>query len=454
MLEKIENSFRELIFCLQTARLYPNWHPEFKKSIDKAYLSLEAVLKNRETLVIGLIGEELAFEKEIFFELSKTAKPAIAYLKSRGVEKIEFFRGLKNEELSHLITILTIPKEELQHEPQEELFLLGVEHIVVGKIKGSAEASLAERAMSAPEALQAVSYLKTYDDSLGKITNSLEKVLNDEAIDSLAVKFTVSNVLEGLVGRYQEFLNFATVKRYDTRTFCHMINVCILSMFFSSRLGFAKEEVLDIGVAALFHDIGKLYISRKILQKPERLTDDEFTRIKSHVIAGGRILLKYVPHLGVLPVVVSFEHHLKYDLSGYPKLTYPLKPHIASQIVCICDVYDALSQRRNYKNDYPPKMIYEIMMKEKGTTFNPELVQTFFKFMGVWPVGTLVALNDSSVAVIREINESDIFSPKVEILAPGPGQKKGWLDLKIDQGKRIDRYLNPLTDGKAYLAFV
>ncbi|KPK97574.1 MAG: hypothetical protein AMJ95_08345 [Omnitrophica WOR_2 bacterium SM23_72] len=450
MLKKIENSFRELIFCLQTARLYPNWHPEFKKSIDKAYLSLEDVLKDRENLVIGLIGEELAFEKEIFFELSKTAKPAIAYLKDRGVERIEFFRGLKNEELSQLITILTTPKEELKHEPQEELFLLGVKHIVVGKIKGSTEASPLESA----EALKAVSYLKAYDNSLGEITDSLEKVLNDEAIDHLAVKLTVTNVLEGLVGRYQEFLNFATVKRYDTRTFCHMINVCILSMFFSSRLGFTKEEVLDIGVAALFHDIGKLYISRKILQKPERLTDEEFSKIKSHVITGVRILLKYVSHLGILPVVISFEHHLKYNLSGYPKLTYPLIPHIASQIVCICDVYDALSQRRNYKNDYPPKMIYEIMMKEKGTTFNPELLQTFFKFMGVWPVGTLVVLNDASIAVVREINESDIFSPKVEILAPGPGQKKGWLDLKIEQSKSIDRYLNPLTDGKPYLTFV
>ncbi len=455
MLEKIENSFRELIFCLQTARLYPNWHPEFKKAIDKAYLSLQDVLKDRETLVIGFIGEELAFEKEIFFELSKTARPAIAYLKDRGVEKIEFFKGLKNEELSQLITILTSPKEQLQHEPQEELSLLGVQHIVVGKIKAvTGDSALAEKVLSEPGALKAVSYLKTYEDSLTEITQALEKVLRDETVDHLTLKLTIGKVLDSLVGRYQEFLNLATVKRYDVKTFCHMINVCILSMFFSSKLGFSKEEVLDIGMAALFHDIGKLYISRKILQKPQRLTEEEFTKIKSHVIMGAQILLKYVPHLGILPVVISFEHHLKYDLSGYPKMSYPVKPHLVSQIVCICDVYDALSQRRNYKNDYPPKMIYEIMIKEKGTTFDPEQLETFFKFMGVWPVGTLVALSDSSVAVVREINENDKFSPKVEILAPGPHQKKGWLDLKKEQGIKIDRYLNPLTDGRAYFAFI
>ncbi|MFH1458382.1 MAG: HD domain-containing protein [Candidatus Omnitrophota bacterium] len=453
MLDKIGNSFKELISSLQTARLYPNWHPEFKKSIDKAYASLQDVLKDRETLIIGMVGEELAFEKEIFFELSKTAKPAIAYLRDRGVERIEFTRGLENEELSQFITILTTPKEQLKHELQQELDLLGVRHIAAGKIKACAgDFASEEKAKSAQGVEKAVSYLKTYEDSLGKITDSLEKMLDGEKIEHLVLKFTVGNVLEVLVGRHQEFLNFAIVKRYDIRTFCHMVNVCILAMYLSSKLGFTKEEILDMGLAALFHDIGKLYISRKILQKPARLTEEEFVKIKSHVIIGAEILLRYVAHLGILPVVISFEHHLKFNLSGYPKIDYALKPHIASHIVCICDVYDALSQRRNYKNDYPPKMIYEIMIKERGTTFNPELLDTFFKFMGVWPVGTLVSLNDASIAVVRENNEDDIFSPKVEILAPG--EKKGWVDLKTERNKSIERYLNPLTEGKAYLAFI
>jgi putative nucleotidyltransferase with HDIG domain len=454
MLAKIESCFKDLISCLQTARLYPSWHPEFKKAIEKAFLNLQEALAERQDVVLGIVGEELAFDKEIFFELSKTVKPIILYLKDRGIERIEFYRGLKIEELGKFITFLTARKEELKHEPPEELALLGIKNIVAGKIKVQGAAptiSAGETGMG--DVGKVVSYLSTYEETLGKVGDSLEKVLNQEEIDHLALRFTIGNVLENLVGRYQEFLNFATIKRYDLRTYSHIINVSILSMYFASKVGFSKEQVLEIGIAALFHDIGKLYISRRILKKPSRLTDEEFTAIKSHVVVGAEILLKYVDNLGVLPAVVCFEHHLKFNLSGYPKITYPQKPHTASLIVTICDVYDALSQRRNYKNDYPPKMIYDLMMGEKGTTFEPRLLDIFFKIFGVWPLGTIVSLSDGRIAVVRQINEDDIFSPVVEVVAPA--ERKGILDLKAGGGEnKIERSLNPLTDGKGYLAYV
>jgi putative nucleotidyltransferase with HDIG domain len=446
MLKKIEDSFRDLISALQTARLYPDWHPEFKKSVDRAYATLEDVLKERQNLVIGIVGEELAFEKEIFFELSKIARQAILYLKERGIERIEFLSGLEKEELSKFITFLTAPKEELKNEPPEALSLLGIKNIIAGKLKASS-LPLTDKVE------KAINYLSLYESSLDKFTDSLEKVLNEQELDHLSLRLAVANVMENLLGKYQEFLNFATMKRYDVRTFLHIINVSILSMYFSSKMGFAKDEVLDIGTAALFHDIGKLYISRKILQKPAKLTEEEFSKIKSHVITGAEILLKYADVLGILPVVICFEHHLKYDLSGYPKVSFYEKPHVASLIVSICDVYDALSQRRGYKNDYPPKMIYDLMMKEKGTTFEPHLVERFFKIMGVWPVGTIVALSDARIAVVRKENEADIFSPKVEVI--WPQDKRETIDLKLTEGKnKIEHSLNPLTEGKQYLPFV
>ncbi|MFA5145606.1 MAG: HD domain-containing protein [Candidatus Omnitrophota bacterium] len=446
MLEKIEGSFRDIISALQTARLYSNWHPEFKKSVNKAYATLQDVLSQRQSLVIGIVGEELAFEKEIFFELSKMVKPAVLYLKSRGIERIEFLQGLENEELSKFITFLTTPKEELKHEPQEALSLLGIRNIIVGKIKVSSVSSNGK-------VEKAISYLNLYENSLDSFTGSLEKVLNAQELDHLALRSAVNNVMENLLGRYQEFLNFATLKRYDLRTFSHIINVSILSMYFSSRIGFAKDEILDIGTAALFHDIGKLYISRKILQKPARLTEEEFSKVKDHVVTGAEILLKYVDALGVLPVVVCFEHHLKYNLSGYPKVSFYEKPHIVSTIVSICDVYDALSQRRGYKSDYPPKMIYDLMTREKGTAFEPQLVDKFFKIMGVWPVGTLVVLSDGRIAVVREEDEEDIFSPKVEVISPQ--DKRETVNLKLAAEKnKIEHSLNPFTEGKEFLPLI
>ena len=447
MLEEIEHTFKDLMAALQIAGLYPDWHPEFKKTVDKAFASLEEVLKERHDLIIGIIGEEIAFEKEILFDLSKIAGPSIHYLKDRGIERIQFLAGIDKEELSKFICLLAGPKEKTGHDVRESLSLLGIKNIIVGKIKASYPKPLSGKIE------ETISYLSIYEDSLDKVTHSLESVLNNEEIDRHALKMNLSRVMENLLGRYQDFLNLGTMKRYDTGTYFHTMNVAILSMYLSSKIGLAKEDILDIGIAALFHDIGKLHISRKLIQKSTALTEKELSEIKNHVILGSEILLKYVDALGILPVVACFEHHLKYDLSGYPKLAFRQSPHMASQIVSICDVYDALSQRRGYKNDYPPDMIYNLMMKEKGTNFEPQLLEKFFRIIGVWPVGTLLLLNDGRVAVVREENEGDIFLPKVEVISPADKREK--IDLKTEADKfKIERFLNPLTEGKQYLHLI
>jgi putative nucleotidyltransferase with HDIG domain len=449
MLEKIENSFRDLISAIQIARLYSDWHPQFKRAIDKAYLSLKEVLKERQELVIGIIGEELAYQKEIFFELSKTTRPMILYLKARGIERIEFLQGLENEELNKFISFLITPKEEIKTDAQDYLSFLGIKNIVVGKIKSSSDTSKAAKAG------QLINYLSTYENSLDKISSSLETVLNEGELDHLSLRLTVNDVMENLLSRHQDFLNLAIIKRYDFRTFAHILNVSILSMYLSSKLGFTKSEILDIGSAALFHDIGKIYVSRKIIQKSSLLTEEEFAKIKSHVVIGAEIMLKYVDTLGILPAVVCFEHHLKYNLSGYPKLAFAKRPHIASLIVSICDVYDALSQKRGYKNDYPPEMIYEIMMREKGRTFEPQLLDRFFKIIGVWPIGTIVALSDGRIAVVRQENEDDIFSPKVEVISPQDKKEIIDIDLKAVKDKtKIERFLSPFKEGRDYFSLI
>jgi HD-GYP domain-containing protein (c-di-GMP phosphodiesterase class II) len=151
-------------------------------------------------------------------------------------------------------------------------------------------------------------------------------------------------------------------------------------------------------------------------------------------------------------VLVSFEHHMRYDLKGYPKVGVPYKLHVASLIVAICDVYDALAQRRSYKADYPSEVIYKIMMRERGAAFDSDLLDVFFRIIGVWPVGTLVSLSDGRIAVVRQENEDEIFKPKIE--AVYPREKRETINLKDRKDIEIERSLNPFSEGKTYLHLI
>lgn len=442
MREKIENSFRSLIAALQIAKLYGTGHVKYRKFLDKAYDDLRAILDDRGELIIGIIGEELAFEKDILFDLSKAVRPMIAYLKQREIERLAFNRSLGREDLDKFISFLTLTREEMK---RDENMLAGLKGITAGKIlvSGDDKKDSIESAMN---------YLSLYNSSLDNVSNSLENVLNARSLDNLDLKFNISTVFENLIVKHQEFLKLAVVKRYDVSTFVHIFNVAILSMYFSSKLGFSRDEVLEVGIAALFHDIGKMYISRRIIKKTDRLTDEEFDRIKSHSVLGAEMLLEYTDSLGILPVVVAFEHHLRADGKGYPRLVQPHKPHIVSSIVAICDIYDALFERRSYKTSYPANVIYALMTRDRERHARPELLDIFFQIFGVWPIGTIVALSDRRIAVVRDENEDDIFCPIVEVIS---GPERSIVDLRDDRERlRIERSLDPNEEGKEYLGLV
>src|SRR3989338_3088296 len=381
MAEAIENLLRSLISSLQSAKIYPLEHPKFKESLENAHNSLRNLLGERSELVVGIIGEELAFEKEIFFDLSKSVKPFIQYLKERGVERIAFTRGITKEELSAFIVFLITPKDEISSGIQEYLLDKGIKNITVGKIMAGDD-SLKK------EVLDSVSYLRQYEDSLSKVSVSLDAIVKNEAFDYPQLKYALANMMENLFKSYQELLKLAALKRHDMSTFSHLLNAAILSMYFSFRIGFNKDDILNIGMAALFHDIGKIYVSGQLIKSPDKLSDEESEMMKSHTELGSDILLRHTRQLGVLPAIVAFEHHLRYDLRGYPKLYFAARPHIASLIVSLCDVYDALNARRSYKKSYPPEFIYSLMKKKKGKMFDPDPRESFFMKRGVGRGGT------------------------------------------------------------------
>lgn len=442
MLNKRKKALIHLFSAMQTAMLYSKDHPLFLKTIEKSYKSLKEALENKAEIVVGMVDEELACEEEIYFDLSRKLRSSILYLLDRNIEKIYIHKALNRDELGEFVALLASSKNELSKDSQKVLALHGIRNIKTGKIKDYLFL------IKGTEGWQVMQ--KLYESSVDSYVQSVASVLNLEEVDYIDLRFNLLNVMENFAGRHQEIMSLMEIKKKDLLTYVHLMNVSILSMHLSAKLGYSKDNVLDVGTAALFHDIGKMYISSEILKKKSKLTEREFSKIKDHAILGARILNEYTDTMGILPAIIAFEHHLRYDLTGYPQVTYQKKPSTASYIVSICDVYDALAQRRTYKKDSPPNEIYEIMIKDRGKLFHPEILDRFFEVTGVWPVGTIVSLSDNSTAVVREVNEQDIFRPKVEIISPAA--KKRFVDIEMEKEKiNIVAPLNPFGEGKKYL---
>jgi HD-GYP domain-containing protein (c-di-GMP phosphodiesterase class II) len=176
----------------------------------------------------------------------------------------------------------------------------------------------------------------------------------------------------------------------------------------------------EFGFAALMHDIGKVNTPPEVLNKPDKLTKEEFDLMKRHVIDGAHILRR-TPEVPALAPVVAFEHHLKMDLSGYPENVGSRKLNLCTMVVTVVDVFDALRSNRVYRAGMATDRIKAILQQQDGTTFNRTLLRRFVNMMGLYPVGTLVRLNTEELAVVTREHPDDPFRPQVQLVRDAEG---------------------------------
>jgi putative nucleotidyltransferase with HDIG domain len=212
------------------------------------------------------------------------------------------------------------------------------------------------------------------------------------------------------------------LKKYDNYTFTHMVNVSVLAMSQARALNLEGTLLREFGFAALMHDIGKVNTPLDILNKPDKLTKDEFEVMKQHVVDGAHILRK-TPEMPALAPIVAFEHHLKQDLSGYPENIGSRSLNLCTMIVSIADVFDALRSNRPYRQGMASDRIRAIMDERDSPAFNQKLLKRFVNIMGLFPVGNLVRLNTDELGVVTAEHPSDPFRPQVKIVYDERGDR-------------------------------
>ncbi|HMB81156.1 MAG TPA: HD-GYP domain-containing protein, partial [Vicinamibacterales bacterium] len=256
---------------------------------------------------------------------------------------------------------------------------------------------------------------RLYTDAVSLAGDIWDSAQTEGRPDATAARSMIDGLAQAVAQNRTALLALTTLKNYDNYTFTHMVNVSILTMGQARGLGIDGPLLREFGLAALMHDIGKVRTPLDILNKPDKLTDEEFVIMKRHVVDGAEIL-RMTPDVPALAPVVAFEHHLRIDASGYPNGVARSSLNIGTMLCSIADVYDAMRSQRHYQKAFPTDRILAVLKRNDGTQFDQHLVRRFVQLIGIYPVGNLVRLNTGEVAVVMNVYAPDPYRPHVRVL--------------------------------------
>ncbi|MDF2565903.1 MAG: phosphodiesterase [Massilibacillus sp.] len=286
--------------------------------------------------------------------------------------------------------------------------------------------------------------------AIKNLSAAFDKCQLTGSLDTEVIVDTTQVIVNSILNNPCYIVQATDIRKYDDYTFAHSVNVCALSTMLGILCQYTRPQLDELALGALLHDIGKIKISLDILNKPSQLDNNEFEIMKSHSELGFELLRK-TTQLSVVPMHVAFEHHEKYDGSGYPRGLVANSIHEYARIVAIADVFDALTSDRPYKEACLPHIAYEIMMEEGEKHFDENLLKIFFDNVAVYPVGTAVQLTTGEYAIVTDIQKGFTLRPILQLIANS--KKKlikatALLDLYKNNNTSINRVLteDELTD--------
>ncbi len=257
----------------------------------------------------------------------------------------------------------------------------------------------------------------------------LDAMNNNRRPDFFAAKRLVRDLYEYLSSYEKKLLELMEIQEYDDYTYTHSVNVGLLSMALAGRHGLDHNMQMEIGYGAFLHDIGKLTLSREILLKAGKLTDEDYEAVKQHSRKGAEYLSRY-RELSESAISVIHQHHEWYNGKGYPDELPDDKLHMGARLTSICDVYDALTTEKTYRKAHSPREAISIIMKMSRLQFNPVLVARFIREIvplvleePLLPVGTLVVLNTGEIARVVEIHSERDVMPVISIIYDASRQR-------------------------------
>jgi HD-GYP domain-containing protein (c-di-GMP phosphodiesterase class II) len=405
---------RHLIAALAGRRIYPPRHPVLDRSLARLEQVLHNLMVSRDEVQLGVLGNRLLADGLPWEEQEEPLSQLSQELRARGVDKLTFQRGFTRADLDSLLEVLCGDRAGDGGSMSDVVSVAdllagrGVSRIRVGRLDlRQEEAALPEQAAAGERG--------AYQDAVSGIAEAMDCARGGRFIRTRQIVTLVESLMERLSRDPAPLLMLTTLKTHSDYTFTHIVNVGILSIAQAQAITHDAEIIREYGVAALMHDMGKVRIPPEILDNRGRLSESDFEIIRRHPVESLH-LLREAPGVSDLPLVVAFEHHRRFDLTGYPPLSRPLPQHFASRLVALADAYDAMRSNRSYQREVPPEQAMRILQEQSGKMFDPVLVRLFIRMMGAYPPGTRIRLDTGEEGMVLKANQDDPFRPIVRLV--------------------------------------
>jgi cyclic di-GMP phosphodiesterase len=286
---------------------------------------------------------------------------------------------------------------------------------------------------------------KAYTQAIKAVTDVMQDSRSGRYLEQEQTKVVVSELVDSCMRNDDALVSLTKLLSHDEYTFSHCINVTVFALVLGKALGFGVDQLQSFGESVMLHDVGKMLVPPEILNKPGKLTPEEFDVMKLHVDRGVVLLRESFPDNPSIALVAD-EHHERMDGSGYPHGKRGNDISQWGQISAIADVYDALTSRRCYKREITPHRSMALIYRLRGGDFNPLYVDRFIECVGIYPIGSLVRLTTGEVALIVSIHHDDLLHPDVLVLYRNGHRLLKPKVLELTERGANDKFLREVDD--------
>ncbi|MCB2223614.1 MAG: HD domain-containing protein [Actinobacteria bacterium] len=385
-------------------RLYGPRHALTEEAVRETAAALDGLIGDRAGIMLGAADDTLFLDGHALGLISLQFNAFVREVLAAGIE-----------------TVIATP-------PVSHADAAALVHLIAGEGGGPTGGSIVVNgakgvAVAADDTTPVARLRRAYTRSLDALRGFGRSVVDGDPPTLEDTAAVVKDLLDKSLENPAATLLLSTVKSHHEYTFYHSVNTSILSLSLARLTGLPERDQVVLGIGAMLHDIGKIGVSRAVLQHPGRLDADQWAEIRRHPQLGAEAILRAAAPGEELAAVVAFEHHARFDGSGYPRLVYhdgtrhphgegghhhghghgtggrhPL--HFYSRLVAVADTYDAITTRRSYRRAESPSRALQVLLAEAGRSYDPDFVTAFASMMGIYPPGTFLRLTSGAVVMV------------------------------------------------------